>query len=78
MISGLQVLEALLICSATLYLWKSFRYLVVKTDLDNLPGPPSPSFFAGMWRVGVDWTLVLKFSLRTYRKSQGPGRVGIP
>ena len=39
--------QAALICGSTWFLWNHFRYLVVKTDLDNLSGPSSPSFFFG-------------------------------
>jgi len=28
--------------------YRCLRRLVVKTTLDNIPGPPSPSFFKGM------------------------------
>ncbi|KAI0355902.1 cytochrome P450 [Trametes cingulata] len=48
MISSL--FQAALICGTTWLLWKFFRRAVVKTDLDNLPGPPSPSFFYGNLR----------------------------
>ena len=42
------ILQALVICSTTWFLWKLFRGLFVKTDLDRIPGPPSPSFLYGM------------------------------
>ena len=29
------------------FLWKGLRYLVVRSDIDNLPGPPVPSFLYG-------------------------------
>ncbi|KAH9899159.1 cytochrome P450 [Cubamyces lactineus] len=41
------VIQAAVICGATWFLWKFFRGLVVKTDLDKIPGPPSPSFVYG-------------------------------
>ncbi|KAI0659728.1 cytochrome P450 [Cubamyces menziesii] len=41
------ILQALVICSTTWFLWKLFRGLFVKTDLDRIPGPPSPSFLYG-------------------------------
>ncbi|KAJ8473556.1 hypothetical protein ONZ51_g7793 [Trametes cubensis] len=41
------VLQVAIICSATWFLWKLFRGFIVKTDLDKLPGPPSPSFLYG-------------------------------
>ncbi|KAI0370603.1 cytochrome P450 [Pilatotrama ljubarskyi] len=41
------ILQAALVCCITWILWKVVRRLVVKTDLDNLPGPPSPSFIYG-------------------------------
>ncbi|OJT12108.1 Docosahexaenoic acid omega-hydroxylase CYP4F3 [Trametes pubescens] len=41
------LVQAVLVCGATWVLWKLFRRLTVKSDLDNLPGPPSPSFLYG-------------------------------
>ncbi|OSD05201.1 cytochrome P450 [Trametes coccinea BRFM310] len=41
------LLQAVTVCSFTWFLWKFFRKFVVKTDLDNLPGPTSPSFIYG-------------------------------
>ncbi|KAI0716854.1 cytochrome P450 [Earliella scabrosa] len=32
---------------AAWFLWKGLRYLVVRGDIDNLPGPPVPSFLYG-------------------------------
>lgn len=51
MTNGLQIVQALLICASTWFLWRFFRYLVVKSDLDNLPGPSPPSFLFGMLYV---------------------------
>ncbi|EIW54990.1 cytochrome P450 [Trametes versicolor FP-101664 SS1] len=41
------LLQGLFVCATTWLLWKAFRKFVVKSDLDNLPGPPSPSFMYG-------------------------------
>ncbi|OJT12109.1 hypothetical protein TRAPUB_11334 [Trametes pubescens] len=41
------LLQAVFACGATWLLWKVICRLVVKNDLDNLPGPPSPSFIYG-------------------------------
>ncbi|KAJ2986929.1 hypothetical protein NUW54_g9577 [Trametes sanguinea] len=48
------LLQAVAVCSVTWFLWKFFRRFVVKTDLDNLPGPPSPSFIYGNIRQLYD------------------------
>lgn len=45
--SLIPLLESVLICASTWFLWKYFRHLVVKSPLDNIPGPPSPSFWTG-------------------------------
>ncbi|KAI0763487.1 cytochrome P450 [Trametes elegans] len=39
--------ESALICAATYSLWRYFRQTFVKSPLDNLPGPPSPSWMTG-------------------------------
>ena len=41
------LLQAVLICTSTWFLWKFFRQTVVKSNLDNIAGPPSPSFWYG-------------------------------
>ncbi|KAI0324776.1 hypothetical protein GY45DRAFT_1340580 [Cubamyces sp. BRFM 1775] len=41
------VLQAAIICGTTWFLWKLLRGLIVKTDLDKLPGPSSSSFLYG-------------------------------
>lgn len=41
------LLQATLICGATWLLWKVLRQFVVKSALDNLPGPPSASILLG-------------------------------
>ncbi|PIL26721.1 cytochrome P450 [Ganoderma sinense ZZ0214-1] len=41
------LLQAVLICTSTWFLWKFFRQSVVRSNLDNIPGPPSPSFWYG-------------------------------
>lgn len=40
-------LQAALLCGTTWILWKVFRGILLKNDLDNLPGPTSPSFIYG-------------------------------
>ncbi|RPD54902.1 cytochrome P450 [Lentinus tigrinus ALCF2SS1-7] len=39
--------QAAVICGTSWLLWKFVRQYVVKSDFDNLPGPPSPSFLYG-------------------------------
>ncbi|KAL1948949.1 hypothetical protein VTO73DRAFT_10755 [Trametes versicolor] len=41
------LLQAVFACGTIWCLWKAIRRLVIKSDLDNLPGPPSPSFVYG-------------------------------
>ncbi|KAI0718774.1 cytochrome P450 [Cerioporus squamosus] len=41
------LLQGAVICSASWLLWKYFRQLVVKSPLDNIPGPPPQSFLYG-------------------------------
>ncbi|KAI0666644.1 cytochrome P450 [Trametes maxima] len=41
------LLQALAVCTTTWLLWKAIRRFVVKTDIDNIPGPESPSFLYG-------------------------------
>ncbi|KAI9057203.1 cytochrome P450 [Trametes sanguinea] len=42
-----QLLHAILVCSATWILWKLFRSWVVKSTLDNIPGPAPKSLIYG-------------------------------
>ncbi|KAI0329087.1 cytochrome P450 [Cubamyces sp. BRFM 1775] len=44
------LVQGAIICSATWVLWKFFRQWVVKSPLDNIPGPPSTSFLYGHLR----------------------------
>ena len=41
------LLESALICAVTWTLWNYFRQMCVKSPLDNIPGPPSPSWMSG-------------------------------
>ena len=41
------LLQGTVICSVSWLLWKYFRQLVVKSPLDNIPGPSSHSFLYG-------------------------------
>ncbi|KAI0828713.1 cytochrome P450 [Trametes gibbosa] len=41
------LLQSALICAVTYSLWRYFRQAVVKSPLDNIPGPPSPSWMTG-------------------------------
>ncbi|KAI0327588.1 cytochrome P450 [Cubamyces sp. BRFM 1775] len=41
------LLESALICAVTWTLWSYFRQMCVKSPLDNIPGPPSPSWMTG-------------------------------
>ncbi|OSD06387.1 cytochrome P450 [Trametes coccinea BRFM310] len=42
-----QLLHAILVCSTTWILWKIFRSWLVKSSLDNIPGPPPKSLIYG-------------------------------
>lgn len=44
------ILQGILLYGLSLACWRVFRQNVVKTSLDNIPGPPSPSFFKGNFR----------------------------
>ncbi|EIW54984.1 cytochrome P450 [Trametes versicolor FP-101664 SS1] len=41
------LLQSVLICTVTYSLWRYFRQAFVKSPLDNIPGPPSPSWMTG-------------------------------
>lgn len=41
------ILESAVICVVTWTLWKYFRQMFVKNHLDNIPGPPCPSWVTG-------------------------------
>ncbi|KAI0641314.1 cytochrome P450 [Trametes meyenii] len=41
------LLQVFTVCATTWFLWKALRRLIVKTDLDNVPGPEAPSFLYG-------------------------------
>ncbi|KAI0641556.1 cytochrome P450 [Trametes meyenii] len=41
------LLQVLVICTITWVLWKFIRKLTTKRDIDNIPGPKSPSFIYG-------------------------------
>ena len=41
------ILESAAICAVTWTLWKYFRQVFVKNHLDNIPGPPCPSWITG-------------------------------
>ncbi|KAI0828708.1 cytochrome P450 [Trametes gibbosa] len=42
--------QSILICGITWVLWRAVRRFIIKGDLDNLPGPESPSFIYGNLR----------------------------
>ncbi|KIK05288.1 hypothetical protein K443DRAFT_3951 [Laccaria amethystina LaAM-08-1] len=44
------IFQAILIYGVSFALWRAVRQYVVKTSLDNIPGPPSQSFFKGNYR----------------------------
>ncbi|KAI8972821.1 cytochrome P450 [Trametes punicea] len=44
------LLQSALICAVTYTLWSYFRRMFVKNPLDNIPGPPSPSWMTGNLR----------------------------
>jgi hypothetical protein len=41
------IAQCAIVCVVTSACWRFLRFLVVKTDLDNVPGPPSYSFMKG-------------------------------
>ncbi|KAI0760454.1 cytochrome P450 [Fomes fomentarius] len=41
------ILESAVICAVTWTLWKYFRQMFVNNHLDNIPGPPCPSWVTG-------------------------------
>ncbi|KAI0631279.1 cytochrome P450 [Trametes polyzona] len=41
------LVQSALICAVTYSLWRYFRQVFVKSPLDNIPGPPSPSWMTG-------------------------------
>ena len=41
------LVQGAIICSATWVLWKFFRQWVVKSPLDNIPGPERTTFLQG-------------------------------
>ncbi|KAI0760478.1 cytochrome P450 [Fomes fomentarius] len=48
------VLQAVPICLVAWFFWKYFRQIVVKSPLDNIPGPPTKSFLYGNLRQLLD------------------------
>ena len=43
----LRLAQAAAICAVSWFLWKYFRQIVIKSPLDNIPGPPPGSFLYG-------------------------------
>ena len=41
------IFQAILVYGVSFAFWRVVRQYVVKTSLDNIPAPPSPSFFKG-------------------------------
>ena len=50
--------QAALICGTSWVLWKLLRAFFVKSALDNLPGPPSPSFLYGELSERSDTSII--------------------
>ncbi|EDR02322.1 uncharacterized protein LACBIDRAFT_309740 [Laccaria bicolor S238N-H82] len=44
------IFQGILLCALSLAYWHLVRRFAVKTALDNIPGPPCPSFFKGNFR----------------------------
>lgn len=44
------ILQAIFLYGLSFAFWRVVRQYIVKTSLDNIPGPPSPSFFQGNFR----------------------------
>ncbi|KAJ3559695.1 hypothetical protein NM688_g182 [Phlebia brevispora] len=42
-----RILQTVFVFGVCWFLWRLFRPYVLKSPLDNIPGPPSPSFFKG-------------------------------
>ncbi|EJF59821.1 cytochrome P450 [Dichomitus squalens] len=70
------LLQGIVICSVTWFLWKYFRQVFVKSPLDNVPGPAAESFIYGNLRQILDrngWDFIK--SLESYdgvAKLHGP------
>ena len=47
------ILQAVMICAGTWFLWRLFRRFFVKTTLDNVPGPTSTSFLYGEYPISL-------------------------
>ena len=58
------VAQAALVCGGVWLFWKFVRRFVVKSTLDNLPGPESPSFLYGAYQtftyVGPSLRMILQ------------------
>ena len=69
------VAQATLVCGGVWLFWKLVRRFVVKTTLDNLPGPESPSFLYGACQVftysGSHSRMTLAGNLKQIYNKQG-------
>lgn len=48
--------EVAFICTLSWVLWKTLRNFVVKSSLDNIPGPPSTSMWKGVTVFTCSWS----------------------
>lgn len=48
------LLQTAVVCGSSWFLWKLLREYVVKGTLDNLPGPPNPSFLYGQCTSSIE------------------------
>lgn len=53
--------QACLVGVFTWLLWKCFGQAIVKSPLDNIPGPPSDSFLYGESNEGIDAVYLLNY-----------------
>lgn len=78
------ILQSILICGGTWFLWKLFRRFFATSTLDNVPGPTSSSFLYGAYliRNNLTYDLFVPYSHPfPYRKLQTDSeheRVGFP
>ena len=72
------ILQGILLYGLSVACWHVFRQYVVKTALDNIPGPPSPSFFKGLTSPLVKWTMSEYIYRRKLSAVVRRSRVGVP
>lgn len=81
-LQGVSGFQTILLSSIVAWaLWALLKHFVMKHPLDNIPGPPSPSFLTGML---LDCPLVYVFRVdhslagREFGTNFRPSRLGVP